>query len=222
MPLLAPSWCSSYRGHHITWHHGELVGQHSILLRAPHNGVGLFVMTNDDAFGQIIAKIITFGILGELLGLKPLPWEERLMSRELGVRPLHAAPPKDRTFKREPRGKVQQSRIQRYGIPPCGGIRPSRSSFARQPAPFRYTRSKLYFFAKVTGRVISPKYQCTPWETFRVPVPGIDPSFLKPFQAIRIDNMPWLMKAEPDTRIVKGQDVKASGLLSLKASSQES
>jgi len=139
MPLLAPSWCSSYRGHHITWHHGELVGQHSILLRAPHNGVGLFVMTNDDAFGQIIAKIITFGILDELLGLKPLPWEERLMSRELGVRPLHAAPPKDRTFKREPRGKVQQSRIQRYGIPPCGGIRPSRSSFARQPAPFRYT-----------------------------------------------------------------------------------
>ncbi len=55
-----------------------------------------------------------------------------------------------------------------------------------------------------------------------MPVPGIDPSFLKPFQAIRIDNMPWLMKAEPDTRIVKGQDVKASGLLSLKASSQES
>ncbi|KAJ7908943.1 beta-lactamase/transpeptidase-like protein [Mycena leptocephala] len=68
---------SSYRGHVQFEHEGALLGFHSRVTRYPFDGVGVAIMTNDDAFGPLLKEIIKFRIADEAFKLEPVDWNSR-------------------------------------------------------------------------------------------------------------------------------------------------
>ncbi|WWD21260.1 hypothetical protein CI109_105744 [Kwoniella shandongensis] len=71
----------TYRGHTIHGHTGSVPGQLSITLRLPDIGVGFFIVLNDEDFGGSLQSVIGNEILDSLLGLDPINWEQRIMSK---------------------------------------------------------------------------------------------------------------------------------------------
>ncbi|KAJ7494033.1 beta-lactamase/transpeptidase-like protein, partial [Mycena latifolia] len=67
---------SSYRGHVMVEHGGDVPGFHSQITRFPADGVGIAVLTNDD-FGELMKEVIKFRILDEVFGLEPVDWNSR-------------------------------------------------------------------------------------------------------------------------------------------------
>jgi hypothetical protein len=45
--------------------------------RYPFDGVGVAIMTNDDAFGPLLKEIIKFRIADEAFKLEPVDWNSR-------------------------------------------------------------------------------------------------------------------------------------------------
>ncbi|KAJ7451980.1 beta-lactamase/transpeptidase-like protein, partial [Mycena latifolia] len=67
---------SSYRGHVMIEHGGDIPGFHSQITRFPADGVGIAVLTNDD-FGVLMKEVIKFRIIDEVFGLDPVDWDSR-------------------------------------------------------------------------------------------------------------------------------------------------
>ncbi|KAJ7494024.1 hypothetical protein FB451DRAFT_1491612 [Mycena latifolia] len=67
---------SSYRGHVMVEHGGDVPGCHSQITRFPADGVGIAVLTNDD-FGELMREVIKFRILDEVFGLDLVDWNSK-------------------------------------------------------------------------------------------------------------------------------------------------
>jgi hypothetical protein len=61
-------------------------GQQSLIVRAPDDGVGVLVVTNDNGFGSAVARIIGWRCLEDLLGLESSvdDWEGRYITLKKG------------------------------------------------------------------------------------------------------------------------------------------
>jgi hypothetical protein len=75
-------WLTTYKSHSVAMHLGSMPGQQSVLIRAPNDGVGIVVMTNDNTFGSGVARTIGWRCLEDLLGLESSgnTWEGRYIS----------------------------------------------------------------------------------------------------------------------------------------------
>ncbi|KAK7055396.1 beta-lactamase domain-containing protein [Favolaschia claudopus] len=93
---------TSYRGHDLFEHSGDVQGFHSIFTRFPYEGAGVAVLSNDDLF--YIRDTIRYRIIDELLGLDPVDWNTRNQQVAVGTalvraslvstpRPANATPP---------------------------------------------------------------------------------------------------------------------------------
>ncbi|KAJ6627613.1 beta-lactamase/transpeptidase-like protein [Mycena sp. CBHHK59/15] len=60
---------SSYRGHVMIEHGGDVEGFPSQITRFPNDGLGVAVLTNDDAFGTLFKEVIKYRIVDEVFGL---------------------------------------------------------------------------------------------------------------------------------------------------------
>jgi hypothetical protein len=83
----------SYRGHRVIEHGGSLPGQRSTIIRAPDDGFGIAVTVNDDDFGTQFAEVVRNTVMDQLLGLKGIDWEERIMGKMLGGAKIPVALP---------------------------------------------------------------------------------------------------------------------------------
>ncbi len=64
-----------YRGHRVVQHGGGIDGFLTELMLLPDDGIGLVVLTNSTS--SSLGPVISYRVLDELLGLEPLPWQER-------------------------------------------------------------------------------------------------------------------------------------------------
>ncbi|KAF7431198.1 hypothetical protein PC9H_006919 [Pleurotus ostreatus] len=77
-PFLSPvvygggQFQSTYRGHVVVEHDGNVPGFNSFLSRFPFDGVGIAVLTNDDQLGSSISLAIKYRLADQALGLSPL------------------------------------------------------------------------------------------------------------------------------------------------------
>jgi hypothetical protein len=63
------------------------------MIRIPNRGFGLFVVTNDDDYGYLMADLVTYAVLDDMLELEPIDWEERIMSDAISdLRTFHDVP----------------------------------------------------------------------------------------------------------------------------------
>ena len=70
-------WVSSYRGHLLAMHGGDLPGFHSQISMMPNDKLGVIVLMIGDHAGAFYNGL-TFSIYERLLGLSLTPWSERL------------------------------------------------------------------------------------------------------------------------------------------------
>jgi hypothetical protein len=56
-----------------------LIGFNSEIIRLPWDNFGLAVLDNDYELGRIIAKVIQYRLLDEVLGLDPIDWVARFV-----------------------------------------------------------------------------------------------------------------------------------------------
>jgi CubicO group peptidase (beta-lactamase class C family) len=70
-------WISSYRGHLLALHGGDLPGFHSQISIMPNDGIGVVVLVIGDHVAPFYNGL-TFDIYERLLGLPLTPWSERL------------------------------------------------------------------------------------------------------------------------------------------------
>ncbi|KAJ7484270.1 beta-lactamase/transpeptidase-like protein [Mycena latifolia] len=68
---------TSYRGHVMNEHEGDLPGYHSRITRFPNDGVGIAIFTNDDNAGPLLKEVLKFRIADEAFGLDPVDWKSR-------------------------------------------------------------------------------------------------------------------------------------------------
>ncbi|ORY32151.1 beta-lactamase/transpeptidase-like protein [Naematelia encephala] len=73
-----------YRSVRMVGHTGGLPGQYSALYGFPTKGFAVMLALNDEFFGPWFKDIIGYSILDELLGMDPIDWEDRIVSRYLG------------------------------------------------------------------------------------------------------------------------------------------
>jgi hypothetical protein len=86
-------WITTYRGHNIAAHYGQMPGQASYIMRLPDIGVGIAIMMNDGTSGWDLNRVIVNRMMDDLFGLDPVDWEERLMGDSFGrYTPLRALP----------------------------------------------------------------------------------------------------------------------------------
>jgi hypothetical protein len=74
-------------------HGGDVPGFTSQVTRVPALGVGFFTAINDDDVGASLKPAIVYRILDDLLGLQPIDWEERLVSRAYKKEPAYTRIP---------------------------------------------------------------------------------------------------------------------------------
>jgi len=67
----------------IISHTGDVPGFATHIARLPKLGVGIFVGYNDDKSAGLVSTTIIYRLLDDLLGLDPIDWEERLITRRL-------------------------------------------------------------------------------------------------------------------------------------------
>ena len=70
-------WVSSYRGHLLAFHGGDLPGFHSQVSIMPNDGIGVIVLVVGDHVAPFYNGL-TYHIYERLLGLPLTPWSERL------------------------------------------------------------------------------------------------------------------------------------------------
>jgi len=70
-------WVSSYRGHLLALHGGDLPGFHSQISIMPNDGIGVIVLVVGDHVAPFYNGL-TYHIYERLLGLPLTPWSERL------------------------------------------------------------------------------------------------------------------------------------------------
>jgi CubicO group peptidase (beta-lactamase class C family) len=70
-------WVSSYRGHLLAFHGGDLPGFHSQVSTMPNDGIGVIVLVIGDHVAPLYNGL-TYHIYERLLGLPLTPWSERL------------------------------------------------------------------------------------------------------------------------------------------------
>ncbi|KAF4593591.1 hypothetical protein EYR40_008378 [Pleurotus pulmonarius] len=77
-PFLSPvvygggQFQSTYRGHVVVEHDGNVPGFNSFVSRFPFDGVGIAVLTNDDQLGSSISLAVKYRLADQALGLSPL------------------------------------------------------------------------------------------------------------------------------------------------------
>lgn len=64
-------------------HTGDVPGFATHIARLPKLGVGIFVGYNDDKSAGLVSTTVIYRLLDDLLGLEPMDWEERLITRRL-------------------------------------------------------------------------------------------------------------------------------------------
>jgi CubicO group peptidase (beta-lactamase class C family) len=69
---------SSYRGHLLTNHGGDLPGFHSQISAMPYDSIGVIVFVIGDQ-GAALYNIISYNLYERLLGLDLTPWSERVL-----------------------------------------------------------------------------------------------------------------------------------------------
>ena len=69
---------TSYRGHFLTYHGGDLPGFHSQISTMPYDSIGVIVFVIGDQ-GAPLYNIISYNIYERLLGLSQTPWSERVL-----------------------------------------------------------------------------------------------------------------------------------------------
>ena len=70
-------WVSSYRGHLLALHGGDLPGFHSQISIMPNDSIGVIVLVIGDHVAPMYNGL-TYVIYERLLGLSPTPWSDRL------------------------------------------------------------------------------------------------------------------------------------------------
>ncbi|KAJ7222488.1 beta-lactamase/transpeptidase-like protein [Mycena pura] len=94
-PELSPSsygggqYQSSYRGHDLIEHGGDVQGWHSMITRFPYEGAGMIILSNDDFF--YTREIIRYRILDALFGLEPVDWNTRYQEVAVGTALVRAS-----------------------------------------------------------------------------------------------------------------------------------
>lgn len=71
---------SSYRGHKTVEHGGNIDGFSAELSFLPADKIGVIVFTNLD--GNPLPNIVAFNVFDRLLGLDPVPWNQRFLESE--------------------------------------------------------------------------------------------------------------------------------------------
>ena len=71
---------SSYRGHRIVEHGGNIDGFSAAMSMLPNDDIGVVVLANLD--GTSIREVISFNVLDRLIKLEPIPWSERFLNME--------------------------------------------------------------------------------------------------------------------------------------------
>ena len=83
----------TYRGHKVVTHSGGLPGQNSLLLRLVDDGFGIFITTNEQDLAVQMLYTIGYRFLDDHLGLEPIDWETRYLSKALGSPADYTLPP---------------------------------------------------------------------------------------------------------------------------------
>ena len=73
---------SSYRGHLMTYHGGDINGFHSQVSCLPNDGYGVVVLVIGDHAAPLY-NAVSYSVYERLLGLDPTPWSERGLSIRL-------------------------------------------------------------------------------------------------------------------------------------------
>jgi CubicO group peptidase (beta-lactamase class C family) len=73
---------SSYRGHFLIDHGGDLPGFHSQISSMPYDSIGVIVFVIGDQGAQLY-DIISYNIYERLLGLDQTPWSERVLKDKI-------------------------------------------------------------------------------------------------------------------------------------------
>jgi len=73
---------SSYRGHLMTYHGGDLPGFHSQVSSMPFDSIGVVVFVIGDQ-GAPLYNIISYNVFERLLGLDLTPWSERILKDQI-------------------------------------------------------------------------------------------------------------------------------------------
>ncbi|KAJ6463412.1 beta-lactamase/transpeptidase-like protein, partial [Mycena sanguinolenta] len=66
---------SSYRGHDLIEHGGDIQGFHSMVTRFPYEGAGVAIIINDEL--SYLREIIRYRVMDELFGLESVDWNTR-------------------------------------------------------------------------------------------------------------------------------------------------
>ncbi|KAJ7058190.1 beta-lactamase/transpeptidase-like protein [Mycena amicta] len=107
-PELSPStyggarYRSSYRGHDLIEHGGDVQGWHSMITWFPNCNAGMIILSNDDLY--FTREVIRYRILDALFDLDPVDWNTRYQQIAVGTaaarasfvstpRPVNATPP---------------------------------------------------------------------------------------------------------------------------------
>ena len=75
-------WTSSYRGHLLAYHGGDLPGFHSQVSMMPQDGIGVIVFVIGDHCASLY-NTITYNVYERLLGMDETPWSDRMLAARL-------------------------------------------------------------------------------------------------------------------------------------------
>ncbi len=73
---------STYRGHKVVEHGGNIDGFSAELTFMPNDRIGVVVLTNLD--GNPLPQIVAWNVYDRLLGLEPVAWNQRMLASETG------------------------------------------------------------------------------------------------------------------------------------------
>ncbi len=77
--VYAMGWVeTTYRGHRMVWHNGDIDGFHSLMTLLPEDGLGVVILCNLGSTQAL--EPIAYSAFDRLLGLVPRPWIERYRS----------------------------------------------------------------------------------------------------------------------------------------------
>jgi hypothetical protein len=139
-----------------------------MIARLPDQGIAVAVMTNEEVYGHDLATIAAYRIFDDLLGLKPIDWETRLLkhlktpplpSQKFPINPHPATRPASLisgAYHSDAYGKIQLSQI--------GFSDPVKRSIL-QALPEHFNKNpNSTFFAGLRGSIWAPHLVFTHWD----------------------------------------------------------